>query len=683
MRRIGVIPLLLLCALALTAQRGAYAASTPVVVASAAPAVVPVQLGESSTQLIGPWKFRTGDDPAWADPSFNDSTWATMNLSPADGSGPGWEGRGYPSYAGFAWYRLRVNIEGAKHRLALKMPDSADDAYQVFVNGKLVGEFGKFNAKRVVAYPSLPEAIVLPRGIENGVATIAIRMWMDSSTRFSVPDAGGLHGPPSLGYASLINDLVRLAYDDAAHYFGSAFLEALIVFMALLMAYALFWLDPQEKSYFWLTLVCTVTLLEDIIIVSVNFAAWVSQTTAVLLSEVIFGQARIGLWVLFWAYWFRNERIGRIQQIVWSLVGLLMLGRAMLRPPLYGQIVPLTFSAWLVPSLLIIKLALGAVLFYVVYRGFAIQKTEGGLALSAILLSFVANYQHEMQLVYVPTAVTVLGFTVQLGTVATVTSLLIITVMLLRRFIQAQALKEQWKLEIQQAQQVQQLLIPDELPTVPGLVIDSVYRPAREVGGDFFQISPMDPEGTAMIVLGDVTGKGVQAGMLVALILGAIRASMQHSSDPARILSEINDQLCERQGAIATCMILRIDPNGEVILANAGQLPPFLNGVELEMEGAFPIGMVPETEYTLTRLSLGPGDSLMLMSDGVVEAQDPEGTLFGFERVGEMLKVHASSEAIATSAQNFGQEDDILVLQISRESANVPEVLEPQNLVLS
>jgi serine phosphatase RsbU (regulator of sigma subunit) len=265
----------------------------------------------------------------------------------------------------------------------------------------------------------------------------------------------------------------------------------------------------------------------------------------------------------------------------------------------------------------------------------------------------------------------VFGFYFQLGTIATVASLLIITVMQQRRFIHSLVLKEQWKMEIQQAQEVQQLLIPAELPAVTGLAIDSEYRPAREVGGDFFQILPLDTPGTVLIVVGDVTGKGMQAGMLVALIVGAIRGAVQHSTDPAQILREVNEQLCERQHAIATCLILRIDPDGTGIIANAGQLSPYLNGREIEMEGAFPIGIVPDGDFSLASFGLQPGDSLFLMSDGVVEATDPQGALFGFERISAMLEQNATSEEIAMAAQAFGQEDDILVVQVRRNIEQV------------
>ncbi|MDP9038768.1 MAG: serine/threonine-protein phosphatase [Acidobacteriota bacterium] len=671
MQRAALASLVLLCAVPSSAQTlRAKQPPAPAPLAQAASPALPVKLGESSAELTGPWKFRIGDDASWARPELDDSAWATMDLTiPKGSAGAGWTARGYPGYSGFAWYRLRIDVNGANHRLALKMPDQADDAYQVFVNGQEIGEFGRFSGGRVTAYPSLPEAFPFPRGVGNGTVTIAVRMWMDSATRFNSPDAGGLHGPPTLGYASLINALVRLDYNDLAHYLGSGFLEMMIVFMALLMAGALFWLDPDERAYLWLEMVCSVTLLGGIVVLSVNFTAWLGQTTAVVLNDVVLTPTRIGLWVLFWGYWFRLARMRWLHMVVWPLAAMLALGTATLRPPIYGQLVPVHASAVIAPTLLGIKLALGVLLFLVAFRGFRTQKTEGWMAASAILLAFVGNYQHEMRLAHIRTTFSIAGFTVSLGTMATVTSLLIITVMLLRRFIQAQARKEQWKLEIEQAQQVQQLLIPHELPEIAGLRIDSDYRPAREVGGDFFQILPLSPPGTALIVVGDVTGKGVQAGMLVALIIGAIRAAVQHRLDPLQILGEVNDQLCERGQAIATCLILRIDPDGSVTIANAGQLPPYLNGTEYAMDGAFPIGMVPEAEFAVARFTLAPGDSLFLMSDGVVEAQDPEGTLFGFDRVGEMLRERTSSATIASAAQDFGQEDDILVLQIHRTGA--------------
>ena len=95
--------------------------------------------------------------------------------------------------------------------------------------------------------------------------------------------------------------------------------------------------------------------------------------------------------------------------------------------------------------------------------------------------------------------------------------------------------------------------------------------------------------------------------------------------------------------ASATCLILRIDPDGQVTLANAGQLPPYLNGKEIAMEGALPIGIVSEAEFSIAAFGLEHGDSLILMSDGVVEAQDSQGALFGFERQHERLDFQPES----------------------------------------
>jgi serine phosphatase RsbU (regulator of sigma subunit) len=221
--------------------------------------------------------------------------------------------------------------------------------------------------------------------------------------------------------------------------------------------------------------------------------------------------------------------------------------------------------------------------------------------------------------------------------------------------------------EIEQAQQIQHVLIPDELPRIAGFAIESEYRPAREVGGDFFQIMPGQELGSALIVVGDVMGKGLQAGMLVAVIVGAIRTAAQYHSDPLILMNNLNDQLSGRVGAIATCLILRITADGEVTLANAGHLAPYLNGVEMEMEGALPMGMLPHADFTVMHFQLAPGDTLMLMSDGVAEAQDQHKNLFGFERIGEMLQRPISAAALASAAQAFGQEDDILVLRIQRK----------------
>jgi len=635
-----------------------------------------ISLGDAAVELTGPWKFHPGDNMAWAQPGFDDSGWDKMDMTPPPGTAdvslgssgyiPGWTARGYPDYSGYAWYRLKIEIQGTHDPLALKMPDSADDAYQVFVNGQRIGEFGRFTAHGVTAYSTLPRAFRLPASVRSGVVTIAIRMWMDSATRFNSPDAGGMHEPPVLGYASVIATQIRLDWDDIAHGVGSGFLEMLILLLALTVALSLFWLDRNEPAFFWLACVSLVTLVGNAIILLVNFTAWIGQTPGVILEDVFLTPIRIGLWVLFWGYWFRLPRMARLHRMVWSLVVLLALGTAMLRPPFYGQMVPVHGASYLLPSLLAVKLLLAVLLFWVAYQGIRRHKAEGWMALPAVVLAAVSQYQHELGLIHVPTAFAVFGFQISLGTASTIVSLLLVTVMLSRRFLHEQRKREHWKLEIEQARHVQQVLIPEQVPKIAGLTIESEYRPAREVGGDFFQIIPGHGDGSVLIAVGDVTGKGLQAGMLVALIVGSIRTAVQRDSDPLRIMNALNEELCDREHASATCLMLRITSDGAVTLVNAGHLPPYRNGKEIDMEGSLPLGVVAEGDFPVLRFKLEGGDALMLMSDGIAEAKNEHGALFGFDRIDAMLQRPVTAAALASAAQSFGQEDDILVLRIER-----------------
>jgi Stage II sporulation protein E (SpoIIE) len=637
-----------------------------------------VILGDGTAELSGMWKFHTGDDIAWAQPDFDDSGWRSIDVTPPAGSEdaalgtsgfiPGWTDNGYPGYSGYAWYRLRINVASSHGALAIKMPMNVDDAYQLFVNGKQIGEFGKFTKGRVTAYLAQPRAFRLPRELRNGPMTVAVRMWMDSATPFNSADSGGMHEPPVLGHASVISTQIRMDWDDAMHGVGSGFLEMLILLLAWLVAVSLLWMDRNEPAYLWLSLVCVVTIFSNGVLLIVTYHTWISQMPFVLLADVISLPLRIGLWVIFWGYWFRIVRMDWVHRIVWGLALLLMIGTAMLRPPLYGETIPLGARIYLFPILQTLKLTLAALLFAITVRGIRKQKTEGWLALAAVLLVAVSLYQRELRVfLHVKTTFDVVGFAIQLGSISTIVSLFLITFMLLRRYLQTQRKREQWKVEIEQAQQIQHVLIPDELPRIAGFAIESEYRPAREVGGDFFQIMPGQEVGSALIVVGDVMGKGLQAGMLVAVIVGAIRTAAQYHSDPLILMNTLNDQLSGRVGAIATCLILRITADGDVTLANAGHLAPYLNGVEMQMEGALPMGMLPHADFTVMHFQLAPGDTLMLMSDGVAEAQDQHKNLFGFERIGEMLQRPISAAALASAAQAFGQEDDILVLRIQRK----------------
>lgn len=216
--------------------------------------------------------------------------------------------------------------------------------------------------------------------------------------------------------------------------------------------------------------------------------------------------------------------------------------------------------------------------------------------------------------------------------------------------------------ELAAGRAVQQLLIAENAPRVPGFRIESAYKPYGEVGGDFFQIVP-SCDGGLLIAVGDVSGKGMSAAMMVSLLVGTLNAFAETTVSPAELLTGLNRRTVGRtRGGFITCLCAHVTQDGLMTVSDAGHLPPYLAGREVALDGGLPLGIADDTKYSETTLQLEPGDSLTFLSDGVVEARNGEGELFGFERTGEIAG--RSVEEIAQAAQKFGQEDDITVLRL-------------------
>ena len=159
---------------------------------------------------------------------------------------PGWTARGNRGYSGYAWYRLKINVQDGRSLVAIKMPDNFDDAYQVYVNGQLIGQFGQFTARGVTTYNALPRAFPLPANFSGGPVTIAIRMWMAAYTPLVDQDAGGLHGPPVLGQAATISALLQLDWDAIDRFAAMAnFSKWRYCCWRCWLAFGLFWLDRE------------------------------------------------------------------------------------------------------------------------------------------------------------------------------------------------------------------------------------------------------------------------------------------------------------------------------------------------------------------------------------------------------------------------------------------------------
>jgi Stage II sporulation protein E (SpoIIE) len=216
--------------------------------------------------------------------------------------------------------------------------------------------------------------------------------------------------------------------------------------------------------------------------------------------------------------------------------------------------------------------------------------------------------------------------------------------------------------ELEAARAVQQVLIPDEIPTLPGFRIESLYRPAGEVGGDFFQILPA-ARGGVLIVIGDVSGKGMPAAMTVSLLVGTFLTLADYTASPGEILAAMNRRMLVRsKDGFTTCLVLRADADGTLTVANAGHLPPYCDGEELAVESGLPLGLDAQSSYDEAKFALRSGAQLTLLTDGVVEARSTTGELFGFARAQAWSR--KSAEQIVEAARAFGQDDDITVVTL-------------------
>jgi hypothetical protein len=649
------------------------------VAAAAQSGLVKGTIGDAILVLNGPWKFHPGDDLGWAAPSFDDSGWDTQDLTPPPGSYdpvtgasgfvPGWTAHGYPKLIGFAWYRLRVQaqVEGtdaATKRLAITMPIDFDDAYQVYVDGQLLGQFGDFKSHHVVFYNAQPRNFVLPADASNHPIVIAIRIWMDASTPMSSQDAGGLHGPLILGESSATDAMLRIDWDAVNRTQVGSLATCLAMLLSALLGFLLYWFDRTEPAYFWLGAASFVSLAARCSVLLGYYFTIMPMVQEVILQDVIVSPLTLGLWALFWAYWFRLDDIKEISRAVWALTIPIMVVMFTVRPPLYGTLVPVSASSWLLPLALFFRLLLGALLLWVAYSGLRKQTAGGWMALAPILLTVVGAYQEELGILHVPLIVRAGGLTFSIAVISNLLMLAIISILMMQRFMRSQRESVKLRLEIEQARLVQQLLIPNANPAVPGFDVESVYRPAQEVGGDFFQFLRAQ-NGGVLAIIGDVSGKGTPAAMTVALIVGTVRTLAHYIHQPAEILTALNYRMVGRShGGFTTCLVLRADPDGTVTVANAGHLAPYVRGQEIGLENGLPLGINPQSTYPETTFRIAAGDQITMITDGVVEARGNNGELFGFDRTAGIAL--ESAESVARAAQRFGQEDDITVLTVTK-----------------
>ncbi len=234
----------------------------------------------------------------------------------------------------------------------------------------------------------------------------------------------------------------------------------------------------------------------------------------------------------------------------------------------------------------------------------------------------------------------------------------LMVVLLLRRLAAARQESQRLAGEIEAARAVQQLLLPAQQAVASAFAIEAVYEPAQEVGGDFYWTRVL-PDGGLLLAVGDVSGKGLKAAMLVSVTVGILRN--EKSNSPAAILGALNEGLVGHTGGgFVTCCCARFDISGGVTIANAGHPSPYCDGLELEPPAGLPVGISAGIEYEELVLT---GRKFTFVSDGVVEAANASGELFGFERTREISS--KSARQIADAAKQWGQNDDITVVTVA------------------
>lgn len=567
------------------------------------------QAREPVVKLDGLWRFHPGDDPRWAQPGFDDSAWAVIH------GDRGWEMQGYKGLSGYAWYRARVVMPAGTEPFSLYIPTILTD-YQVFVDGMLLqgcggGKMDDWTANRAVVC-NLPQQTFMA----GQIVTLAIRVWQ---SRLLTPlVGGGMWFPPLIGVRSLIDARWLADVDATAWSQTGRVVVATLTLLSSISALLLFLFRREQREYLWFGILAAADAILWMVSIQISFFTYpgIKYGLVNTVASMVEGIAMM----LFCFHLLRARR----DWLFWLGVSGLVCGLAVW-PLEVGEWVGLSSGALItsVVSLPYIAWILVLVISRVV-RGDTHGRFLAGpillgcfSVLTTDVLAFLyscgwyrgqANWFFKMATWPFPINVPDLGQGLFLMAMLGI---------LIYRFSRTSVQEERMAGELSAAHAVQHILIPEAARELPGFAIESVYRPANEVGGDFFQILPT-ASGGVLAAIGDVSGKGVPAA---------------------------------------------------IVVANAGHLSPYVDGREMDVGPGLPLGISAEATYEETEFHLEESARLTLFTDGVVEARSRTGELYGFDRTAAVAGAAASH--IAAAAQAFGQEDDITVVSVTR--AAVPQ----------
>lgn len=614
---------------------------------------------EPITSLDGLWRFHTGDNLQWASPNFDDSRWPLLR------SDESWAKQGYKGYNGYAWYRFTVQLPAGLDHVSVLFPPLRT-SYQVFVDGKQVGSFGQMlspTARQVgsaVHHSREAEfSLDLNGPSKTRKITVALRVWhWPGWSRYY--GGGPVNGDALAGESSLIHAHFHHLRDSRLLSYGGDYSIGILCFIAGTMAMVLFLVRRRETEYFWFALnqFADSTSFGVTICMHVYVLALITSDISLIVLQMISGLSSI----LFLQTLLRGRRSVLFYLAVAGTITPFVLFMTLL------------FQSWFSVGTVDMAHAVCMLVVLVWVVDLLVRRAMEGLPDARLLLAPVLISVTWTSVWWALWAAFQLGwltvsyrriilfshpFQVSVEDVVETLFLLAMLAILVNRFARTRREEQRMEGELEAARSMQSLLVPVLAPRTPGFIVESVYLPASEVGGDFFYVRPAD-DGSLLIVVGDVSGKGLKAAMTVSTIVGALRGCSLR--EPAQVLAYLNRVLHGQVKGFVACCATLIAADGSVTIANAGNPAPYRNGDELGVESGLPLGILDEGSYEETHYQLAPGDRLTFVSDGVVEATNDKRELFGFERTQAISNQPAS--AIADTAKNFGQEDDISVLTV-------------------
>jgi hypothetical protein len=608
------------------------------------------------------WLAHQGDDPQWAQPGFDDSQWQVFDT----GVPPVQQGMQNVSDL---WFRTHVQVPAGTRHLALMLTAMGGSA-EIYVNGQRLAQWGSFSADGDNRFTNMWVGAIPDAALGSGDITIAMRFDAGNFSHHGDFPAAGMTtiSKALLGPAREIREIAAL---QNFRNFTSNATNLTLVLLVFVITVALALTVRSEPEYkvlavaiaamageqildlarlvfnvpttlgltlvqSLLALVGTIALIEFVrVALGLRRSRWFTGYYAVLLL--------LPVGSVFSFYWFPAHSIGNPVNVVVSLLFQIIHAPASMGLPLLALWVAWrkrNTDAWLLSVPLIINASFD-------YYSFAVYLLYVTHAVSANAV--MAASQTPIQ-----------GFNVAWTEVVSFAFSVTLLIFLVVRTIRLAREKARAASEMQAVKTLQSLLLARSHQPTPGYAVETAYRPAAEVGGDFFLVSP-GQDGSLVVVVGDVSGKGLLAAMRVSLILGAL--NRESSRIPDEVLNRLNLVLLgQGDMGFTTACCVRVEANGDYAFANAGHLNPYIDGREVEAPGALPLGLKADQTYNLLTGHLETGQRLVLLSDGVPEARAKK-QLLGFDKLVELTRLGAGE--IADAAQNFGQEDDITVLALA------------------